>query len=144
MVMNPTTLKNVYDNEFRVASDQDTVTLPEVMNAVVTEVFSEIAEAPKQTFTERQPMVSSFRRNLQLNLIDRLIDFTRPGTMSGASAAPVRSLSVEHLGNLKTKIDKTLESNGKLDDYTRSHLAAASSRIQRALDAVYIYNTDDI
>ena len=144
MVMNPTTLKNVYDNEFRVASDQDTITLPEVMNAVVNEVFSEIAEAPKQTFSERQPMISSFRRNLQLNLIDRLIDFTRPGTMSGASAAPVRALSVEHLENLKTKLDKALESNGKLDDYTRSHLASASSRIQRALDAVYIYNTDDL
>lgn len=143
MVMNPTTLKNVYDNEFRVASDQDTVTLPEVMNAVVSEVFREIDEAPKQTFTERQPMVSSFRRNLQLNLIDRLIDFTRPGTMSGASAAPVRALSVEHLGNLKIKIDKALENNGKLDDYTRSHLASASSRIERALDAVFIYNTED-
>lgn len=144
MVMNPTTLKNVYDNEFRVSSDQDTITLPEVMNAVVGEVFSEIAEAPKQTYSERQPMVSSFRRNLQLNLIDRLIDFTRPGTMSGASAAPVRSLSVEHLENLKTRIDKALESNGKLDDYTRSHLASASSRIERALEAVYIYNTDDL
>ncbi len=144
MVMNPTTLKNVYDNEFRVSSDQDTITLPEVMDAVVGEVFSEIAEAPKQTYTERQPMISSFRRNLQLNLIDRLIDFTRPGTMSGASAAPVRSLSVEHLENLKTRIDKALESNGKLDDYTRSHLSSASSRIERALEAVYIYNTDDL
>ena len=144
MVMNPTTLKNVYDNEFRVTSDQDTITLPEVMGAVVNEVFSEIDEAPKQTFTERQPMISSFRRNLQLNLIDRLIDFTRPGTMSGASAAPVRALSVEHLENLKTKIDKTLESNGKLDDYTRSHLSSASSRIERALAAVFIYNTDDL
>ena len=44
----------------------------------------------------------------------------------------------------KDKLDKALESNGKLDDYTRSHLASASSRIQRALDAVYIYNTDDL
>lgn len=144
MVMNPTTLKNVYDNEFRVASDQDTITLPEVMDAVVTEVFSEIAEAPKQTFSERQPMISSFRRNLQMNLIDRLIDFTRPGTMTGASAAPVRALSVEHLTGLKAQIDKALESNGKLDDYSRSHLASASSRIERALAAVYIYNTDDL
>lgn len=144
MVMNPATLKNVYDNEFRVASDQDTITLPEVMDAVVTEVFSEIAEAPKQTFSERQPMISSFRRNLQMNLIDRLIDFTRPGTMTGASAAPVRALSVEHLTNLKAQIDKALENNGKLDDYTRSHLSSASSRIERALAAVFIYNTDDL
>lgn len=144
MIMNPTTLKNVYDNEFRVSSDEDTITLPEVMNAVVEEAFTEIAEAPRQTFTERQPMISSFRRNLQLGLIDRLIDFTRPGTMSGAAAAPVRSLSTEHLTNLKTQIDDTLKHNGKLDDYTRAHLTSASSRIGRALEAVYIYNTDDI
>lgn len=144
MVMNPTTLKNVYDNEFRVSSDQDTITLPEVMNTVVDEVFSEIAEAPKQTYSERQPMISSFRRNLQLSLIDRLIDFTRPGTMTGAAAAPVRALSTEHLTSIKEQIDQSLKHNGKLDDYTRAHLASASSRIERALDAIYIYNTDDL
>ena len=143
MIMNPTTLKNVYDNEFRVASDEDAITLPEVMSAVIGEVFSEIAQAPKQTFTERQPMISSFRRNLQSGLVDRLIDFTRPGTMSGSAAAPVRALSSQYLTELQKQIDTTLEHNGKLDDYTKAHLASASSRIGKALDATFIYNTDD-
>ncbi|HED54389.1 MAG TPA: hypothetical protein ENJ00_09365, partial [Phycisphaerales bacterium] len=144
MIMNPTTLKNVYDNEFRVASDEDAITVPEVMSSVVDEVFSEIAEAPRQTFTDRQPMISSFRRNLQIGLVDRLIDLTKPDAMSGAAAAPVRVLSSQYLRQIKDQVNSVLEDEGKLDAYTLAHLAELAVRIDKALDADYIYNTNDM
>jgi hypothetical protein len=144
MVMNPDTLGDVYDNEFRVERGQDAVTLPEVMKKTVDEVFSEIAQAPTRTFSAREPMISSFRRNLQLGMVDRLIDLTKPGAMYGASATPVRTLATMHLREVKDRMDAAMKHNGKLDDYTKSHLAEAATRIERALEATYIYNTDDI
>ncbi|MEO1535396.1 MAG: hypothetical protein AAFS11_07530, partial [Planctomycetota bacterium] len=48
------------------------------------------------------------------------------------------------LRNIKDQIDSALEHNGKLDAYTASHLAEASIRIERALEAEYIYNANDI
>ncbi|MEO1583652.1 MAG: zinc-dependent metalloprotease, partial [Planctomycetota bacterium] len=144
MIMNPDTLGNVFDNEFRVPMGEDTITLAEVMQKTIDEVFSEIAEAPATTYNSREPMISSFRRNLQLGMIDRLIDFTKPGAMYGAAATPVRTLSTHHLRELKGTIDGALQHNGKLDPYTSSHLAEASIRIERALEADYIYNTNDI
>ncbi|MEL6499170.1 MAG: zinc-dependent metalloprotease [Planctomycetota bacterium] len=144
MIMNPDTLGNVFDNEFRVPAGEDAITLAEVMEKTIAEVFNEIAEAPKETYTSRDPMISSFRRNLQLGMVDRLINFTKPGAMYGAAATPVRTLSTHHLRNIKDQIDSALEHNGKLDAYTASHLAEASIRIERALEAEYIYNASDI
>jgi hypothetical protein len=144
MIMNPDTLGNVFDNEFRVPSGEDAITLAEVMDKTVAEVFSEIDSVPDKTYTARQPMIDSFRRNLQLGMIDRLIDFTKPGSMYGAAATPVRTLSTHHLRELKDKINAALDHNGKLDPYTSSHLAEASIRIEKALEADYIYNTNDI
>ena len=144
MIMNPDTLGNVFDNEFRVPAGQDAITLAEVMEKTVAEVFSELEDAPTKTYTSREPMISSFRRNLQLGMVDRLIGFTKPGAMYGAAATPVRTLSTHHLRGIKDAIDAALEHNGKLDAYTSSHLAEASVRIERALEANYIYNTNDI
>ncbi|MGP1273701.1 MAG: zinc-dependent metalloprotease [Phycisphaerales bacterium] len=144
MVMNPTTLGNVYDNEFRVESDQDAITLPEVMEKTVSAVFSELEEPASRTYTARDPMISSFRRNLQLGMVDRLIGFTKPGSMSGAAATPVRTLSTHHLRELGETIDGALGNKGKLDPYTLAHLSEMSTRIEKALEAAYIYNANDM
>ncbi|MEO0513136.1 MAG: zinc-dependent metalloprotease [Planctomycetota bacterium] len=144
MIMNPTTLANVYDNEFRVPAGEDAITLPEVMSATLGEVFKELDADPNGPYTPREPMVSSFRRTLQMSTIDRLIDFTRPGTLSGAAATPVRTLAAHHLREIKEKADAALTAKDRLDAYTLSHLSEAAIRIEKALDADYIYNTGDI
>ncbi|MEL7338537.1 MAG: zinc-dependent metalloprotease, partial [Planctomycetota bacterium] len=41
-VMNPTTLRRVYDNELRLAADVDTLTLPELLDTVTETVWSEL------------------------------------------------------------------------------------------------------
>ncbi len=142
MVLNPTTLNRVYDNEFRIDNDEDTITLPEVIFTVSDAVWSELDATPRRNYTARQPMITSLRRNLQSEHLQRLIDLSMPNRGFGAAGKPVSNLSVFKLRELKGKIDRRLANTSRLDHYTIAHLDEARTRIERALDAQYIYNTD--
>lgn len=148
LLMNPTTLGRVYDNEFRVAKDQDMITLPEVMNLVTTEVWTELEKGESRTFTARDPMISSLRRNLQREHLNRLIDLSLPDGLYGAAAKPISNLAAQQLREIRSRIDKVIDVKGNnkrsTDDYTFAHLAEAALRIDKALDASYIYNTNMI
>lgn len=146
MVMNPSTLRRVYDNEFRIPSDEEAITLPEVLETISAAVWSELDGRVTDHFTARDPMISSLRRNLQAEHLDRLIDLTLPsGEISGAAGRPIANLAGHHLRKIHTKVDNTLkQANSKIDPYTVAHLEEAKSRIERALEAQYIYNSDDI
>lgn len=142
MVLNPTTLNRVYDNEFRVSRDEDYLTLSEVLFTIRDAVWSELDGAPSRNYTARKPMISSLRRNLQSEHLQRLIDLSMPNPGFGAAAKPVSNLCVLMLRDLYSKIDKRLANPSRLDPYTLAHLDEARTRIDRALDAQYIYNTD--
>jgi hypothetical protein len=145
MVMNPTTLNRVFDAEFVIPADEDALTLPEVINTVSDAIWSELDERPARTFTARKPLVSSLRRNLQSEHLERLIDLSLPNPGFGAAAKAVSNLSVNYLRQLQDKLDKALQkSSAKLDPYTEAHFTEARVRIAKALDAQYIYNTDDL
>lgn len=146
MIMNPTTLRRVYDNEFRIPADQDMLTIPEVMDTVVGAAWKELDNKPGATYSARQPMVSSLRRNLQSELVDRLIDLTLPTANLGAASRPVANLSIAKLKDIRGKIKRLSESDAKarIDPYTSAHFDEIASKIDRALDAQFIYNTDDI
>jgi len=141
MLINPTTLGRVYDNELRVPAGEDALTLPEVMTSVETAIWSELSKKGDGKFTARQPMISSLRRNLQREYLDRLIDLAGPDGLSGAASKPVANLAVYHLRELNKNIKSALETSG-LDPYTVAHLTEANVRIEKALDAQYIYNTN--
>ncbi len=144
MLLNPTTLKRVYDLEYRVDANEDALTLPEVLYGVTDAAWSELDNRSDKRFTARKPMISSLRRDLQSENLDRLIDLTMPGGMIGAAAHPIATLSAHKLRELKKKIARVLErSDSKIDPYTLAHLEDASIRIEKALDASYVYNTDD-
>jgi hypothetical protein len=138
MVMNPTTLRRVYDNEQLVPSDQDAVTLPEVMNRLRTEIWSELDGKFEGEATPRKPRISSWRRNLQREHLDRLIDLAIPGGSSSNKA--ISSLSLQQLKEVKGKIDTVLAAGAGLDPYSQAHLGECTQRITKALDAIYIYN----
>ncbi len=139
--MNATTLRRVYDNEFRVPADQDTLTLPELLNAVRDEIWTELDAKPEGEFSARKPMISSLRRNLQREHMERMIDLTLPSSGNSAAYKAISNLSVKQLRDLKEKIDQSLKTNSKhMDPYTEAHLSEASHRIEKALDADYIYN----
>jgi len=140
-LMNPSVLRGVYDNEFRIPADQDAVTLPEMMNTISTEVWSELGAVGEQQYTDRQPMISSLRRNLQREHVERLIDLMLQGNDGAAAYKPIATLSMIQLRSIHGQIKAALEKGGdRLDTYTRAHLTEASGRIEKALDAGFIVN----
>ena len=94
MLMNPTRLRRIYDNESLVEADKDAITLPELLDVVTHSIFTEVDKAPQGKFTARKPMISSLRRNLQRELVDRLIDLARPGEDMTAAAKPISNLAL--------------------------------------------------
>jgi hypothetical protein len=88
-------------------------------------------------------MISSIRRNLQTEHLGRLIELSMPGRMSGAAAEPVRTLATAELRRLASRLAAAATA-AQRDAYSSAHLADAASRIERALEATYIYNTNDI
>jgi len=140
-LMNPTTLKRVYDNETRVPADQECLTLPEMLTTVTTSIWSELDAKAEGEFTDRKPMISSLRRNLQREHVERLIDLTLPGGSSGAAGRAISSLSAEQLRGIVKKIEAAQAASAdKHDAYTTAHLAQVKERITKALDADYILN----
>lgn len=142
MIMNPTTLKRVYDSEFRVASDQDALTLPEVMETMTNAIWTEFKAGDKSgSFTARKPKVSSLRRNLQREYVERLIDLAMPGGVPGAAGKPVSNLA---LAQLKLIRGWAGEVGAGYDAYTKAHLDELAKRIDKAVDAQYIYNVGSL
>jgi len=145
MLMNPTTLSRVYDNEFRIPAGEDAVTLPEVLFGITDAAWSELDQRLEKRYTAREPMVSSLRRNLQSEQLDRLIDLAMPEGLYGPAAKPVADLAMLKLKELHTKIE-ALTKNGtadRIDPYTLAHLEDAKSRIDRTLNAQTIFNIKD-
>jgi len=146
MLMNPTTLERVYDNEFRVPSDQDMITLPELLNAIGSAIWNELDEnVGKKKYTARKPMISSLRRNLQQEHLDRLITLSMPGNGSNGAYKPIANLALMEIRKIHSNIAKVLkDGDEKLDPYTTSHLAKMQGQIDKVLNAEYIYNANDL
>ena len=145
MIMNPTTLRRVYDNEFRVPQDQDALTLPELLDSLSKTIWTELDAAVEKQYTARQPAISSLRRNLQREHLKRLIDLSMPGAGNNEAFKPISNLALTHLRTIKTRMTAHLEkAAGKLDPYSAAHLTEAQEQITKALDAQYIYNANKI
>lgn len=134
MLMNPTTLRRVYDNELRVPADEDAFTLPEMMNAVISEIWSDLGSAPASQVSPRQPAISSLRRNLQRESVSRLIDLSLTDASGSSALRTISTLARMHLGDLQGRISGYTQ-GASVDDYTRAHLDECAVRIQRALEA---------
>src|SRR5262245_25589408 len=149
MLLNPITLRRVYDGEFSQSSEVDALTLPELLDTVSRATWQEIgfggngraareaSFAKVKAFTVRTPAISSLRRNLQSEYLQRMIDLSLQKT-SSPSTRSIALLARTTLENLGKSIDSCLRED--LDVYTRSHLADAKARIAKALDASYTYN----
>ncbi|MCP4513280.1 MAG: hypothetical protein GY826_43545, partial [Fuerstiella sp.] len=141
MLMNPTTLKRVYDNELRVPLNDDSLTLPELLTTISEAVWTELDEQPQGEFTVRKPMISSLRRNLQREHLERLIDLTLPGGGSSAASRTISMLAAENLRQTLIKIEAAqMATADRHDPYTTAHLSQTISRIEKALDADYLLN----
>jgi len=135
-LLNPTRLRRVLDNEARVPAGQDALTVPEMLETIRNAAWTELENAPRGRFTAREPMISTTRRNLQKEHVSRLIDLTRGFGWNSASGQVIRTLARHELRVLKDEIDGAMK--GRLDPYTAAHLADASERIEKALEASYL------
>lgn len=145
MLMNPTTLRKVYDNEVLVEADKDAFTLPEMIETVTQSLWTELDVKGDAKFTARKPLISSTRRNLQRTYVDRLIDLASNGSGNGAASKPIQNLAALHLKTLNTKLSAVLkEKDAVLDPYSKAHLADTQTRIAKAIDGQFIINAKDI
>jgi hypothetical protein len=139
-LLNPGTLGWVYDNELLTPSEEDMITLPEVLKTLDAEIWSELEGSDGQ-FTERQPMISSLRRNLQREFVSRLIDLSMPDSWGQASHKPLANLALMQLRQLSSRLEEIQDRSG-LDAYTRAHLSETKLRIDKALEAGYTLNAN--
>jgi len=134
LLLNPTTLGRVYDNEQRIASGTDAFTLPELMKTLSDEIYKEVSPSSLGSSDPRRPVVSNFRRNLQADYTDRLI-----AVATGKAGLPrvARQLSQQELRDLKVRLDATMSKAGagNIDPYTRAHFADLQARTNAALEA---------
>jgi hypothetical protein len=140
-LMNPTTLRRVYDNELRLPEDEDTLTLPELLDAINQAVWTELDEDCPDDRNDRKPMISSLRRNLQREHMQRLLDLILETSDDTAAHKPISNLARMELRTLSSRIKSSLDKCGKkMDAYTNAHLLETKERIERALEAGYTYN----
>jgi hypothetical protein len=133
MIVNPQTLTRILDNEQRTKAGEDALTLPELMKALSEEIYRELGNAGGK-FSDRSPMISQFRRNLQADYTDRLI---KVATGNAQMPRTVRQQAQFQLEQIQGKIANA-EKAGGLDGYTAAHLSDMSKRVQKALDSVYV------
>jgi hypothetical protein len=135
------TLSRILDNELKLSED-DPYTLAEHLRRISDGTFSEIkADGDQKEFSNDKPLVTSFRRNLQREMVRQLARLVTDGvadTRQSFDAAPedARTLARMHLRDLDQQISKLLgDEQIKLDDYSRAHLLDMQARIQQVLNA---------
>jgi hypothetical protein len=141
-LMRPETLERIYDNEARIPPTQEALTIPELLDTLHASIWGNLqTESQKNNgqFTARQPMLSSLRRNLQQEYVDRLIDLTQPKSGLSIGEKPVQDLAAVQLRDLVAEIEKVRDLPG-LDPYTKAHLAETALRITKALEANFVVN----
>jgi hypothetical protein len=131
-VLRTTTLERILDNEFKV-EDEDAYTLAEHLQLIVGSIFAEWDQKPDGEYSNREPKINSFRRNLQRSALRRLAAIVSHGQGAPTDA---RTLTRMHLRTLKSQGEKLLKNKKViLDDYTRAHLEDSIAQIDKVLNA---------
>ena len=142
-ILNPTTLRRVQDNEFRVDDTEEMFTLAEILDAVKQAAWTELEQEidADALFDPRTPMISSLRRNLQRQHVSRLIALSLENTGNSALRT-VTSLARRQLRQLNDEIGGMLQQNGeKMDAYTHAHLEDLQVLIAKTIDAQVIVSS---
>ena len=139
MLLNPSKLGALYDGEFRNDVSVDVLTMAEVIQAVTDEVWSELGDLSSDA-TNREPAISSLRRNLQSEHLARLIELSLEEDAGTPASRTIQSLVRMQLIDILAAIDHANAKNA--DAYTRAHLTDASMKIEKALDAQFTMDSD--
>jgi len=135
LLMNPTRLRRVHDNEFRRAQGEDAFTLAELLTSVTDSIWSECKTASSGAGNGK-PVCSSFRRNLQWEHAGRLIDLV---LTEDAPSPALRAITTLAASELRRIDSMAKEAEGRpLDPATKAHFSELRTRIGKALDAAYV------
>ncbi|MEM7628787.1 MAG: zinc-dependent metalloprotease [Planctomycetota bacterium] len=128
LLMNPTRLRRVYDNEFR--AGDDALTLDEIVTTVTDAAWTEL-DGPEMDLA-----ISDFRRNLQKEHTNRLITLALMDTTTSPSMRTVSTLATAELRRVNDMVKSGIQH--KPDTYTAAHLQDLNQKIDNALTAAYV------
>jgi hypothetical protein len=134
-LLNPARLRRVHDNQFRTTGQKDAFTLAELFTTVTDEVWKECA-AKGASYSEAEPLCSSFRRNLQFEHVARLTDLVLFKDTPSPALRTITAFAAAELRRIDALAKAATEK--KLDATTAAHLADLRKRIEKALDAAYV------
>ena len=99
-------------------------------------IFAEVWSTRAATYTNRQPAISSLRRNLQQAYLARVTRIA----LGQQEEAPsdCQSIATLQLSRLSQDISKLLASDLQLDAYSQAHLAESAGRIEKILAAQFV------
>jgi hypothetical protein len=97
--------------------------------------------------TNREPAISSLRRNLQSEHLARLIELSLEEDAGTPASRTIQSLVRMQLHDIHASIQganpNAIGTSSSMDAYTRAHLSDASMKIKKALDAQYAIGSDN-
>ncbi len=138
LLINPININRIHDAELKIPASEDAFTVPELFSTVTDGIFSELSAKTAGNWTNRKPMVSSFRRNLQREYVRRLVAMQLRGTRRGLNP-DAHALVRSTLKDIGERSGNVIEKNGsRLDTYTLAHLDEMKSTIAKALDADFV------
>ncbi len=131
-LLSATTLQRLIDSELKVPDGKDAFTGAELLEGLTSAIFRETEKLGGGKFTNRKPAISSLRRALQRDYLERLSNLAL-----GNSSAPddLQAVAYVELKALQARIRKVLSGKAQLDTYTRAHLLETADRIGKVLDA---------
>lgn len=127
-LLDPTTLREIFDNEFRIDAEEAAFTLNELLTKVNASIWEELEEAPEGKFSERKPAISSLRRNLQTKHIERVFDLAAESESMVAAMEPIANLASMTLRGMMEKLEAAKEND---DAYIRAHLQDSYHRAKK-------------
>ncbi len=128
LIMNPTTLRRVYDNEFK-AQDDNPFTMAELVTTVTDGAWSDLSDV------SRGGELSSFRRGLQREHLGRLETLALLDS-SSPTLRTIATLATAELRRIDSMAERAQGANP--GTYTAAHLGDVRTRIARTLDAAYV------
>ncbi len=136
-IASPTALQRVYDAELKSGAD-DKFTAAELIATTRQLVWGNLSLSEGDTYSDAKPMISSTRRNLQMQHLQFLLASADAPT-GALMSADLQNMVRYSLRELSRDISRLMESGkvasgSKLDFGTRAHLSEVQSRIDRVLN----------
>jgi hypothetical protein len=125
-------MQRVLDARHKTPADKETLTAPDIFDALDEAIFGDLAALPGGT--NQKPSISDMKRNLQREYTGHLTRILLEGDRS--YPPQIQTLVRHYVKKLRDNIESAAQGTG-LDTYTKAHLEECHERLKRSLDASY-------